>query len=79
MFHGGLLREELKRASTSIDLRSRGRRSFAHDAPGDGLGDSDPVDGGGEDAAGIAGAFARGIQAFRVEALEGVVAGDPER
>jgi hypothetical protein len=44
------------------------------DVERDRFGDADTVDAGGQDAAGITGAFAGRIEPFDVEALEGVVA-----
>ena len=41
-----------------------------------GFGDFDAVDGGGEDAAGVARAFAGGVEAARVQALEVFAAAD---
>src|SRR6202035_4044889 len=49
------------------------------DAEGDGLRHLDAVDGGGEDAAGIARSLAGGIEASRVEALEVVLPRDADR
>src|SRR5882724_8381099 len=50
-----------------------------HDPPGDRFRHLDTVDGGGEDAAGVAGPLARGIETLGVEALEVVAPRDAQR
>jgi hypothetical protein len=48
------------------------------DGLGEGFGDLYAVDGGGEDASGVSGAFAGGVEALGVDALECFVAGDSD-